>query len=90
MIHTQFQPQFQVFRIDNGREYFNTILGNYLKENGIFHQSSCVETAQQNGIAECKSHYLSEVDRALLFQTHVPKHFWGEAVLTASYLINRL
>ena len=25
-----------------------------------------------------------------MFTCHVPKHFWGEAVLTATYLINRL
>ncbi|KAL8151306.1 hypothetical protein V2J09_021114 [Rumex salicifolius] len=31
-----------------------------------------------------------EVSRALLFTNNVPKTFWGEAVLTATYLINRL
>ena len=25
-----------------------------------------------------------------MFSTHVPKHFWGEAVLTVTYLINRM
>ena len=28
--------------------------------------------------------------RTLLFQNNVPKNFWSEAVLTATYLINRL
>ena len=40
MIQTQFQAKIQVFRTDNAREYFNVILGNYLLENGIIHQSS--------------------------------------------------
>ena len=57
---------------------------------GIVHQSSCVDTPQQNGIAERKNRHLLEVARSLMFSTHVPKHFWGKAVLTAAYLINRM
>ena len=45
---------------------------------------------QQNGIAERKNKHLLEVARALLFSTKVPKYLWGEAVLTAAYLINRM
>ncbi|XP_022856635.1 uncharacterized protein LOC111377743 [Olea europaea var. sylvestris] len=57
---------------------------------GIIHQSSCVDTHEQNGIAERKNRHLLEVARSLIFTTHVPKHFWGEAVLTAAYFINRM
>ena len=49
MIKTQFQAQIQVLRIDNGQEYFHSILGGYLEQNGMIHQSSCVNTPQQNG-----------------------------------------
>ena len=35
MIKTQFQTQIQVLGIDNGKEIFNYILGNYLLENEI-------------------------------------------------------
>lgn len=59
-------------------------------ENGIVHQSTCVNSPQQNGIAERKNRHLLEVARALLFSTKVPKYLWGEAVLTAAHLINRM
>ena len=51
MIQNQFNTSIKVFRSDNAKEYFNTILGEYLREHGIINQSSCVDTPQQNGIA---------------------------------------
>lgn len=90
MIQTQFQTQIQVLRSDNGTEYFNSILGDYLRTKGIIHQSSCPNTPQQNGIAERKNRHLLEVARALMFTTNMPKLFWGDAILTSTYLINRM
>jgi len=51
MVETQFQTKIQVFRSDNGKEYFNQILGSFFLEKGIVHHSSCNDTPQQNGIA---------------------------------------
>ena len=42
----------QVLKIDNRREYFNSILGPYLLENGIVSFSSCNDTPWQNGVAK--------------------------------------
>lgn len=55
MIQTQFQTKKQVLKTDNAKEYFEYVLGDYLLSQGIVHQSSCVNTPQQNGIAEKKS-----------------------------------
>ncbi|RVW12946.1 Retrovirus-related Pol polyprotein from transposon RE2 [Vitis vinifera] len=62
----------------------------FLAQEGIVHLSSCVDTPQQNGIAERKNRHLLEVARSLMFSMNVPKLFWGQAVLTAAYLINRM
>ena len=90
MIQTQFQTKIKVLKTDNAKEYFTSILGDYLLSQGIVHQSSCIDTLQQNGVAERKNRHLLEVARSLMFTTHVPKIFRGEAVLTATYLINRM
>ena len=75
MIKTQFQTQIQVLWIDNRKEYFNFILGDYLLENEFIHQFSCFDTPQQNGIAKTKNHHLMEVARAIMFTSGVPKSF---------------
>ncbi|RDX97468.1 hypothetical protein CR513_19755, partial [Mucuna pruriens] len=75
---------------DNGTEFVNLEFSKFLKDNGVVHELTCVNTPQQNGVAERKNRHLLEVARALLFQMYVPNVYWGEVVLTAAYLINRL
>ena len=65
-------------------------MGNVSKEKGIQHQSTCRNTTKQNGIAERKNKHLLEVARAIMFSMYVLKYLWGDTVLTASYLINRM
>lgn len=52
MIQTQFLTHIQILRTDKERDFFNSVLGYYLATQGIVHQSFCVDTPQQNGVAE--------------------------------------
>ena len=90
MICTQFGAVVKIVRSDNGGEYFKSGLEAYFLEHGMIHQSSCTNTPQKNGVAERKNRHLLDTARSLLFSAQAPKPFWGEAVLTAAYLINRL
>jgi transposase InsO family protein len=84
MVQTQFGKRIKRIRSDNGKEYVNHNLSNFTSKNGIIHEFTCVDTRQQNGVAERKNRHLLEVARAILFQMSVPK------LLTATYLINRV
>lgn len=90
MVKNQFKAPIESLQTDNGTEYFNSILGNYLSTQGIVCHNSCVDTPQQNRVVESKNQHLLEVARALMFATHTPKKFWGKVVLTATFLINQM
>ncbi|RVW72247.1 Retrovirus-related Pol polyprotein from transposon TNT 1-94 [Vitis vinifera] len=69
---------------------FSAQFTSFMSHHGILHQSSCAHTPQQNGVAERKNRHLVETARTLLLHSHVPFRFWGDAILTACYLINRM
>ena len=89
-IKTQFNVMVQTLRSDNAKEYISETFRSYMLQHGILHESSCVDTPAQNGVAERKNRHLLEVARALLFQMTVPKPFWADAISTACFLINRM
>ncbi|KAL0336207.1 UNVERIFIED_CONTAM: Retrovirus-related Pol polyprotein from transposon RE1 [Sesamum radiatum] len=62
----------------------------FFSQNGIVHQTTCAYSPQQNGIVERKHKHLLQIARALLFQSALPLKFWTEAILTTTYLVNRL
>lgn len=90
LIKTQFNTTIKTLRSNNGLEYMDKNVQEFLRKQGIHHQTACTYTPQQNGVAERKNRHLIEVTRAIMFAKQVPKFYWGEAILTATYLINRL
>nr|KYP65704.1 Retrovirus-related Pol polyprotein from transposon TNT 1-94 [Cajanus cajan] len=72
-VQTQFTKHIKVIRSDNGVEFaMDQLYATY----GIVHQTSCVETPQQNSIVERKHRRIRNITRTLLFHSNVPKSFW--------------
>ena len=88
-IHTQFHVYVRNLRSDNAKEYMSEQFQSFMLQNDILHQTSYFDTPQ-NGVVERKNIHFLETARALLFQMHVPKHLWADAVSTACFLINRM
>ncbi|RVW70952.1 Retrovirus-related Pol polyprotein from transposon TNT 1-94, partial [Vitis vinifera] len=90
MIETQYNAKVRVLRSDNGGEYQSSDLQKYLEGHGIIHQTTCSNTPQQSGVAKRKNRHLLEVVRASLIAAKTPISYWGEAITSAAYLINRV
>ena len=89
-IQTQFEGSFKVIRSDNALEFADKACENYFSSKGVIHQLSCPYTPQQNARVKRKHRQVLEVARALRFQSGLSLGYWGECVLTATHLINRL
>lgn len=61
----------------------------YLRDHGIIHQTSYVDTPAQNEVGQQKNRHLLEAARSLMFTMGVPIAYWGDAILSTAYLINR-
>ncbi|GJW66331.1 zinc finger, CCHC-type containing protein [Tanacetum coccineum] len=57
---------------------------------GIIHETTAPYTPQQNGVAERKNRALKEMVNSMLSYSGLSEGFWGEAMLTACYLLNRV
>ncbi|CAL1356196.1 unnamed protein product [Linum trigynum] len=87
---TQYGKSVRRIQTDNGREFTTPELRDYYEKEGVVLQTSCINTPQQNGVVERKHRHLLDTARALRFHAGLPLRFWGECVLTAAYLINRM
>lgn len=79
----------KTIRSDNGGEYCSREFDKFCKVNGILHQTSTVETPQQNGVAERMNRTLTEKAKCFLFDAELPKTYWAEAINMAAYVVNR-
>ena len=77
-------------RSDNGTEFKNTGLDDYLDELGITHELSAPYTPQQNGVVERKNMTLVEMARTMLDEYKMPPRFWPKAIDTTCHIINRV
>jgi hypothetical protein len=77
-------------RNDNGSEFKNLQVKEYLEEEGIKHEFSATYTPQQNGVVERKNRTLIDMAMTMLGEYKTPERFRSEAMNTACHAINRL
>jgi hypothetical protein len=86
----EFELKVKKIRSDNGSEFKNLQVKEYLEEEGIKHEFSAPYTPQQNGVVERKNKTLTDMARTMLGEYKMPERFWSEAVNIACHAINQL
>lgn len=76
-------------RSDRGGEYVIPI-GEFCKLNGIIHETNAPSSPESNGVAERKNRTLIDMVNAMLASSGLPSNLWGEAILSACYILNRV
>ena len=79
----------KIIRTDNGLEFCNKEFAQMCKESGILRHLTVPGNPKQNSLTERMNKTLLERVRCMLIHIRLSKSFWGEAVTTAAYVINR-
>jgi transposase InsO family protein len=79
----------KVLRTDNEGEFTSVQFGEYCAREGIQRHHSAPYSPQQNGVVECRNQMVVNTARSILRARGLPTYFWGEAIHTAVFLLNR-
>ena len=88
-VENQLNRKIKVVRSDRGGEYVSPY-AEFCAQNGIRHEFTSPYSPQSNGIAERKNRTLKEMVNAMLISSGLNQNMWGEAILSANYLLNKI
>ncbi|KAK1667721.1 hypothetical protein QYE76_055880 [Lolium multiflorum] len=85
-----YESEIKAIRIDNGTEFKNYTMQEFVYDEGIKHDFPAPYTPQQNGVVERKNRTIIEMARTMLSEFKSPHNFWGEAISTVFHYSNRI
>nr|GEV58927.1 retrotransposon protein, putative, Ty1-copia subclass [Tanacetum cinerariifolium] len=88
-VKNQLGKKIKVVRSDRGVEYVSPFTELCAKHE-TRHKFTAPYSPQQNGITERKNRTLKEMVTAMLISSGISQDTWGEAILMATYLLNKL
>jgi hypothetical protein len=92
LLKTELKGKTRIFGSDQGSEFINNELDALLGSDqlGIMRQAACADDQSQNGLAERTIGVLFAMVRTIIADAKLPLSFWGELLIAANYLRNRL
>ncbi|KAL4361053.1 hypothetical protein GQ457_04G019690 [Hibiscus cannabinus] len=89
-VQNQHGESIKALRSDRGGEYLSQDFDELLKECGIVSQLTPPGTPQWNGVSERRNRTLLVMVRSMMSHTDLPTSFWGYALETAAFTLNRV
>ncbi|KAK9009221.1 hypothetical protein V6N11_035766 [Hibiscus sabdariffa] len=89
-VQNQHGKSIKALRSDRGGEYLSQDFDELLKECGIVSQLTPLGTPQWNGVSERRNRTLLDMVRSMMSHTDLPTSFWGYALETAAFKLNRI
>ncbi|WVZ24171.1 hypothetical protein V8G54_002715 [Vigna mungo] len=89
LVERQSGLKMKLLRTDGGGEFNSKEMNKFCEERGMIREVVAPYTPQHNGLVERRNKTLVEMTRCLLKGKKLPHNLWGEAVVTAAYLLNR-
>ena len=87
-VENQLDRKIKRIRSDRGDEYIPS--NDYCEKEGIIHEVTPPYSPESNGVAERKNRTLKEMMNSLLVSASAPNNLWGESILSACHLQNRI
>ena len=88
-VENQRDRKIKFLRSDRGGEYLSHEFGMHLRKCGIVSQLTPPGTPQRNGVSERRNRTLLDMVRSMMSLTDLPLSFWGYALETAAFTLNR-
>jgi len=99
-VENQLNKRIKYVRSDRGGEYYGRYDGSgeqrsgpfarYLEKCGIVPQYTMSGSPSMNGVVERRNRTLKDMVRSMICHSNLPESLWGEALKTATYILNRV
>ena len=89
-VETQTGNKVKVIRSDNGKEFLNESMDDFMGEKGILHERTAAHSPQMNGLVERDNRTVVERVKCMSYTADLPLNLWAELANTAVYLMNRI
>ena len=99
-VENQLGNKIKAVKFDHGGEYYGRYNGSgeqrprpftkFLEECGIVPQYTMPGKPNMNGVADRRNRTLKDMVRSMISHSSLPESLWGEALKTASYILNRV
>lgn len=86
---TEARRKLRTLRTDRGGEFTSNALAAHFAHTGVKRHLTAPYAPQQNGVVERRNQTVVGMARSMMKAKKMPNYFWGEAVTTAVYVLNR-